>query len=71
MWHLAYEWNFTIGFNNEEKKLQPFEIDIMLKIILEFKNFNDEKMLPNLESLIEAQSFLFYIQIQKPNKFFL
>lgn len=42
-------------FNDKEKvELVSLEIDIMWKKILEFKNFDEEKMFPNLESLVEA-----------------
>ncbi|XP_067211624.1 protein FAM200A-like, partial [Linepithema humile] len=53
---LAFEWRILPSvFTNEEKEeLASLEIDAMWKRILEFKNFNGEKMFQNLESLVEV-----------------
>ena len=52
---LAFEWLILpTSFNDQDKKeLACLKIDEMWKKILEFKNFDGEKMFPNLESLVE------------------
>lgn len=53
---LAVEWNIlpTIFNDVEKKELASLKIDEMWKKILDFKDFNDEKMFPNLELLVES-----------------
>lgn len=43
------------AFNDLEKKeLSSLEVDEMWRKILDFKDFNEEKMFPNLELLVES-----------------
>lgn len=53
---LAYEWRIlpTVFNDQEKKELASLEINEMWKKILEFKDFTQEKLFPNLELLIES-----------------
>lgn len=52
---LAYEWRTlpTIFNNSEKEELASLEIDDMWRKILDYKNFNDEKIFVQLKLLIE------------------
>jgi len=53
---LAFEWRvlLTVFSDSEKINLALLEIDEMLAKILEFKDFDEEKIYPNLELLIET-----------------
>lgn len=53
---LAYEWRIlpSIFDEQQKQKLASLEIDKMWSKIVECKNFNEEKVFPNLELLVEV-----------------
>jgi len=57
--------NSSIYNDTEKQDLVFLEIDEMWKKILEFEDFNGEKMFPHLELLVQAEFFLFPILTPK------